>query len=222
MSTWRRSLAAAAIWVCALGSGQPLAVAVAILSWQHRSKPEPIDKQSCHRNDCDEDDGLRTQVLKVDQRSPHTPLRQIAPPSQTTTGSRVCIEARKVEAGEPLPTANAAITRTATPFSFARQGASVVAFALTLFETDRRAGSIPLAGRLVSTGWQYAAEETLVRTPPYDRKARSLNQPLRRTDSCTVRPCRPPAVAPSGVADTRLSRRRFYGENKNGRHAVVL
>ena len=69
------------------------------------------------------------------------------------------------------------ITRTATPLSFVGQDASVVEFALTLFETDRRAGSTLVAGRLVLTGWQYAAEWTLFRTPANDRKARSLDQP---------------------------------------------
>jgi hypothetical protein len=69
------------------------------LGGQRRSKPEPVNKQNCQRKYCDEDDGLRAYVLKVDQRSPHTPLRHLPdrspPPSRSTTGSRGCTEAKR-------------------------------------------------------------------------------------------------------------------------------
>jgi hypothetical protein len=116
---------------------------------------------------------------------------------------------------------DAAITRTAAPRSFAGQGASVVAFAMTLFETDRRAGSTHRAGRSASTGWQCAAEATSFRAPANAREARSLNRPQRHADSCTVRPYRP-RRRPQRFADRLLSRRRFYGENKKGRHAAAF
>jgi hypothetical protein len=43
-----------------------------------RSKPEPVNKQSCQHKYCDEDDGLGADVLKDNQWSLHTLLRRLA------------------------------------------------------------------------------------------------------------------------------------------------
>jgi hypothetical protein len=43
-----------------------------------RSKPEPVNKQSCQHKYCDEDDGLGADVRKENQWSLHTPLRRLA------------------------------------------------------------------------------------------------------------------------------------------------
>jgi hypothetical protein len=105
-----------------------------------RSKPEPVNKQSCQHKYGDEDDGLGADVLKDNQWSPHTPLRRLVdrsrPQSRTTTESLAIVKP-SVEDGEPRGPANAAITTTATPLSFVVQDAYVAWFALPLFETDR-------------------------------------------------------------------------------------